>query len=256
MTEAPFRRRISDYLDGTLLAPSWERELKPGGICLVNTADALDDPRLLAIDADGLATELLGRPIPNTVFLGALAQLADCVDRESVEEAIRQYMPAKLHEGNIKVVERAIALVQQAEVAGHEEAAAGESAGQPGAAAESVTALHRSAHSSAAYMPQLFATVPEPSAYADTTCYAAGYLTQVNAGWRNVRPVLNASACTGCLQCYLYCPDGAIFKVSGQNKAGVSVDIDLDFCKGCGVCAAACKFDALSMAPEANAKEA
>ena len=244
------------YLDGTLLAPGWEHELKPGGICLVNTTDALDDPRLLAIDADGLATELLGRPIPNTVFLGALAQLADCVDRESVEEAIRQYMPAKLHERNIKVVESAIALVQQAEVVGHEEAAAGESAGQPGATAETVTGLHRSSHSSAAHMPQLFATVPEPSAYADTTCYAAGYLTQVNAGWRNVRPVLNADACTGCLQCYLYCPDGAIFKVSGQNKAGVSVDIDLDFCKGCGVCAAACKFDALSMAPEANAKEA
>ena len=42
------------YLDGTLLAPDWERELKPGGICLVNTADASDDPRLLAIDADGI----------------------------------------------------------------------------------------------------------------------------------------------------------------------------------------------------------
>ena len=244
------------YLDGTLLAPGWERELKPGGICLVNTAEALDDPRLLAIDADGLATELLGRPIPNTVFLGALAQLADCVDRKSVEEAIRQYMPAKLHKGNIKVVEHAIALVQQADVVGFEEAAAGESAGQPGTATETVTGLHRSAHSSAAHMPQLFATAPEPSAYAENTCYTAGYLTQVNAGWRNVRPVLDADACTGCLQCYLYCPDGAIFKVAGQNKAGVSVDIDLDFCKGCGVCAAACKFDALSMAPEANAKEA
>ena len=71
VTEAPFQRRFFViYLDGTLLAPGWERELKPGGICLVNTADALDDPRLLAIDADGLATELLGRPIPNTVFLG------------------------------------------------------------------------------------------------------------------------------------------------------------------------------------------
>lgn len=244
------------YLDGTLLAPGWERELKPGGICLVNTADALDDPRLLAIDADGLATEILGRPIPNTVFLGALAQLADCVDRESVEEAIRQYMPAKLHEANIKVVERAIALVQQAKVVGHEEAADGESAGQHGDESKTVTGLHRSAHSSAAHMPQLFATVPDPSIYAETTCYTAGYLTQVNAGWRNVRPVLDADACTGCLQCYLYCPDGAIFKVAGQNKAGVSVDIDLDFCKGCGVCAAACKFNALSMAPEANAKEA
>ena len=244
------------YLDGTLLAPGWERELKPGGICLVNTADALDDPRLLAIDADGLATELLGRPIPNTVFLGALAQLADCVDRESVEEAIRQYMPVKLHEANIKVVERAIALVQQAEVVGYAEATDGESAGQTADESETVTVLHRSAHSTATHMPQLFATVPKPSAYADTTCYTAGYLTQVNAGWRNVRPVLDADACTGCLQCYLYCPDGAIFKAASQNKAGVSVDIDLDFCKGCGVCAAACKFDALSMAPETNAKEA
>lgn len=246
------------YLDGTLLAPGWERELKPGGICLVNTADALDDPRLLAIDADGLATEILGRPIPNTVFLGALAQLADCVDRESVEEAIRQYMPAKLHEANIKVVERAIALVQQAKVAGHEEADVDESAGQAVTAAKAVTALHRSAHSSAAHMPQLFATVPEPSAYADTTCYAAGYLTQVNAGWRNIRPVLDAGACTGCLQCYLYCPDGCIFRPARQtaDAAGAAaVAIDYDFCKGCGVCVEVCRFGALAMVPESEGDE-
>ncbi len=56
------------YLDGTLLAPGWERELKPGGICLVNTADALDDPRLLAIDADGLATSFWAGPSPTRCF--------------------------------------------------------------------------------------------------------------------------------------------------------------------------------------------
>mgnify|MGYP000444133105 CR=1 FL=1 len=181
---------------------------------------------------------------------GALAQLADCVDRESVEEAIRQYMPAKLHEANIKVVERAIALVQQAEVVGHEEAAAGESAGQPGAAAETVTGLHRPAHSSGAHMPQLFAYRSRAFRLRRHHLLCRGVPDAGQRGLAQRAPMLNADACTGCLQCYLYCPDGAIFKVSGQNKAGVSVDIDLDFCKGCGVCAAACKFDALSMAPK------
>ncbi len=34
-----------------------------------------------------------------------------------------------------------------------------------------------------------------------------------NAGWRNLRPVIDATSCTGCLQCYLYCPDGTVYKV-------------------------------------------
>ncbi|MFR5828195.1 MAG: hypothetical protein ACLUE1_03605 [Adlercreutzia equolifaciens] len=35
---------------------------------LLNTKRALDDPRILGIDADGISAAVLGRPIPNTVF--------------------------------------------------------------------------------------------------------------------------------------------------------------------------------------------
>ena len=244
------------YLDGTLLDANWVDELKPGGICLVNSADAPADPRLLAIDADGMAKELLGRPIPNTVFLGALAACG-CVSREDIEEAIRGYMPAKLHEKNIAVVERAAALVAVMLAgrngAGEQDAPAAATA----ASAGSTSVAHvRSPHAQLDHVCTLRSEVPPLEDFVNTTCYEAGYLTQINAGWRNVRPVVNASACTGCLQCYMVCPDGVIYKVPADNKAGVGVAVDLDFCKGCGVCASACKFDALAMVSEAVAKAA
>ena len=243
------------YLDGTLLDANWADELKPGGICLVNSVDAPADPRLLSIDADGMAKELLGRPIPNTVFLGALTACG-CVTRDDIEEAIRGYMPAKLHEKNIAVVERAAALVAEM-LAGRN--GAGEQ-GAPAAATASAgaaSAAHvRSPHAQLDHVCTLRSEVPPLEDFVNTTCYEAGYLTQINAGWRNVRPVVNAAACTGCLQCYMVCPDGVIYKVPADNKAGVGVAVDLDFCKGCGVCASACKFDALAMVSEAAAKAA
>ncbi len=244
------------YLDGTLLDANWADELKPGGICLVNSADAPADPRLLAIDADGMAKELLGRPIPNTVFLGALTACG-CVTRDDIEEAIRGYMPAKLHEKNIAVVERASALVTEMLAgrngAGEQDAPAAGSDASTGA----TSVVHvRSPHAQLDHVCTLRSEVPTLVDFVNTTCYEAGYLTQINAGWRNVRPVVNTAACAGCLQCYMVCPDGVIYKVPADNKAGVGVAVDLDFCKGCGVCASACKFDALVMVSEAAAKAA
>lgn len=117
----------------------------------------------------------------------------------------------------------------------------------------------------------------EPAEYARTTCYQAGHLVTKNAGWRSIRPVLNLDACTKCLQCYLYCPDGTVYK-DRSVAAGVASDstapdaaasspaalvpaasgddfqiaIDYDFCKGCGICARICKFDAITMIPESE----
>lgn len=58
------------YLDDTLLGEGWETELKPGGVVLVNSVRMFDDERIAALDADGISAAVLGRPIPNTVFLG------------------------------------------------------------------------------------------------------------------------------------------------------------------------------------------
>jgi pyruvate ferredoxin oxidoreductase delta subunit len=76
------------------------------------------------------------------------------------------------------------------------------------------------------------------------TYFEAGHLVSKNAGWRIKRPVIEVDKCKGCLQCYLYCPDGVIGKADGK------VAIDYDFCKGCGICVKACKFNAIEMEEE------
>ena len=81
-------------------------------------------------------------------------------------------------------------------------------------------------------------TIPED------TCFEAGYLVTVNAGWRSIRPVVAADKCIGCGQCYLYCPDGVISMQEGKAV------IDYDFCKGCGICEKICRPGAIGMEAE------
>src|SRR4030043_264403 len=53
--------------------------------------------------------------------------------------------------------------------------------------------------------------------------------------WRNSRPVWNKEKCIQCLRCWIYCPDSAIILKDGK-VAGV----DLEHCKGCGICSEEC----------------
>jgi 2-oxoacid:acceptor oxidoreductase delta subunit (pyruvate/2-ketoisovalerate family) len=65
--------------------------------------------------------------------------------------------------------------------------------------------------------------------------------------WRTERPVLDLQRCIHCMLCWLYCPDSSILARDGRV-----VGIDLDHCKGCGVCAAVCppRAGAIVMVPE------
>ena len=232
------------YLDETLLAPGWESELKEGGRVLVNSRRRFADPRLVAIDADGISRELLGRAIPNTVFLGALAALCDQVQADDVCEAIRQYMPAKLHEKNLAVVQRVLQTRDEWEQAGADVV---EAAGSGDQACE----VEGCQGAGLRVIPSLHGTKLDPAEFAHTTCYQAGHLVSKNAGWRSFKPVLDAQACTRCLLCYMQCPDGTIYKVADEAaRGGVTLKVDYDFCKGCGVCAKACRCGAIQMVPE------
>ena len=55
------------------------------------------------------------------------------------------------------------------------------------------------------------------SEYPVGPCYQAGHLVTENAGWRVEKPILVEENCTGCLYCYLCCPEGVISKVDGQT---------------------------------------
>ena len=116
------------YLDETLVEDGWEDELAPGGLMLLNTKRALDDPRILGIDADGISAAVLGRPIPNTVFLGAIPALTAAVTIEDIHAGICATMPEKLHAKNLRIVDVAFAEVASREIAATRDRVAAEQA--------------------------------------------------------------------------------------------------------------------------------
>lgn len=68
--------------------------------------------------------------------------------------------------------------------------------------------------------------------------------------WRQLRPVIDHSRCIpekknkpSCFICWLYCPDIAI-------RRKIPIEIDLTYCKGCGICAEECPAKAITMVEE------
>lgn len=105
---------FSVFLDDTLFSNAAFNELKPGGKILLNTKKQFDDNKIFTIDADSIAEEILKRPITNTIMLGAFAAVSEKISFNDISEAIKQYMPEKLHEKNIRAVEAAITAVKGA----------------------------------------------------------------------------------------------------------------------------------------------
>ena len=67
----------------------------------------------------------------------------------------------------------------------------------------------------------------------------------VTGGWRSERPWRNEEKCKQCLLCWIFCPDTSVLVKDEKVYA-----FDLEHCKGCGVCAHECPFDAIDMVPE------
>lgn len=74
-----------------------------------------------------------------------------------------------------------------------------------------------------------------------------GGLDESNALFE-ARRCLSCGSCFGCDNCYGVCPDNAVLKL-GPGGA-YQYAIDLDYCKGCGLCAEECPCGAIDMVPE------
>jgi NADPH-dependent glutamate synthase beta subunit-like oxidoreductase len=73
-----------------------------------------------------------------------------------------------------------------------------------------------------------------------------GGLDQSNALYE-ARRCMSCGSCFSCDNCYGVCPDNAVVKL---GEPGELYEIDLDFCKGCGLCVAECPSGAIEMIPE------
>ena len=68
--------------------------------------------------------------------------------------------------------------------------------------------------------------------------------------WRTLMPVIDDKKCTTlrlnkptCFLCWLYCPEPIITK-------GIPPLINLEYCKGCGICSQVCPVQAIVMVHE------
>lgn len=74
--------------------------------------------------------------------------------------------------------------------------------------------------------------------------FPAGHLVSPNSGYRTFAPHIDHTRCVRCLLCFVYCPEGAI------SKEGEQLSVDMDYCKGCGICAHECRRKCIEMVKE------
>ncbi|MHA1489103.1 MAG: 4Fe-4S binding protein [Promethearchaeota archaeon] len=68
--------------------------------------------------------------------------------------------------------------------------------------------------------------------------------------WSKLKPMIDLGKCIpvksgkpSCFNCWLYCPEGVITRT-------IPPRIDLEYCKGCGICVEECPVKAITMVEE------
>lgn len=174
--------------------------------------------RLILVDASTAARAALGRDLPNVPMLaavvGGLSVLAHDEFLRWLEDRLSREFRPEVVAGNVAAARGILAIVER-----------------PPAAARVGTE------------PQI-----APAAAADTRgvlrwqdadagpLIAGGTSRGFTTGdWRQQQPRLSLDRCVHCMLCWLYCPDSAI-----RTHDGRVTEIDLAYCKGCGICAEVC----------------
>lgn len=113
ISDKPIRRRYQVYnpdyvivLDETLLeAVNVLSGLKGDGEVIINTTNKVDleeNIKSYTIDATGIALDILGVPIVNTVMLGAFAGLTGKISLDSIIKITKEVFPGEIGEKNAK----------------------------------------------------------------------------------------------------------------------------------------------------------
>ena len=94
--------------------------IKDEGIILINTEFSpgkleLDTKaKIMTVDATKVALDIIGRPIVNTVLLGAFAGATGEIKPESIENAVKERFPGKVGEKNAEAIQKAYEIIMEA----------------------------------------------------------------------------------------------------------------------------------------------
>ncbi len=206
--------------------------LRDGGIVVINSArkpeeiDVGMDVKIATIDATSVALEILKRPATNSPILGAFSKATDLVKIESVEKGIMQVfgdrLGPKIGEKNAKAARAA-----------YERTVVGASHGR------------RQLKATEKWLPDV-AELPMGVA-GESIKTAAGpvgpgsFVENKTGSWKVFRPEYDKEKCTMCNFCWFYCPEGCVYRKDDH------MDFDMDYCKGCGICANECPVEAIRM---------
>ena len=93
--------------------------IKPDGLILVNSDENPEDLNIKTtatvetIPATEIALEIIGRPIPNAIMIGAFCSLTGLVSIGAVQEAIMEKFPGRVGENNVAALEKAVELMEK-----------------------------------------------------------------------------------------------------------------------------------------------
>lgn len=94
--------------------------LKENGILLINTTEKPSDfkhintkAKIITIDATKIAMDIIGRPIVNTVLLGAFAAATGEINVESIKNAVQNRFKGPVGEKNANAIQKAFDIIKE-----------------------------------------------------------------------------------------------------------------------------------------------
>jgi len=90
------------------------------GIILINsefTPESFElktKAKIMTVDATTIALDIIGRPIVNTVLLGAFAGATGEIKPESIKNAVKERFPGKVGEKNAEAIQKAYDIMMEA----------------------------------------------------------------------------------------------------------------------------------------------
>ena len=92
--------------------------IKDNGIIIINTKEKPEELKLktkakvMTVDATNVAMEIIGRPIVNTVLLGAFAGATGEINVESIKKAVKSRFSGRVAEKNAEAIQKAYTLTK------------------------------------------------------------------------------------------------------------------------------------------------